>query len=187
MKDLILSPWPWYVAGPMLALVLYLMLTFGKTFGFSSNLRTMCSIAGAGKVSDLFRFDWRTQSWNLIFLVGTILGAYIASQFLMTDHVIDLNPKTTAALSQLNIDSTINGYVPMELFDPSQLGSFKVLSILIGGGLLVGFGTRWAGGCTSGHAITGLSNLQVPSLIATIGFFVGGLLMTHFLLPIILG
>ena len=159
------------------------MLYFGKTFGFSSNLRTICSIGGAGKVSSFFDFDWRAQTWNLLFLVGTVLGAYIASNLLMTDHSIALNPKTVAALGELNINANNNSYVPSELFDPSRLGSTKVISILLIGGLLVGFGTRWAGGCTSGHAITGLSNLQVPSLIATIGFFIGGLAMTHFLLP----
>jgi len=58
--------------------------------------------------------------------------------------------------------------------------------MLVGGGILIGFGTRWAGGCTSGHAISGLSNLQLPSLIAVIGFFIGGIIMTYFLLPTIL-
>jgi len=183
--DYLMNPWPWYVAGPLLAGVLFLMLYFGKTFGFSSNLRTICSMGGAGKVADFFDYDWKSQRWNLLFLIGTVLGAWIASQFLMHDHFIDLNPKTVAALKGLNIESDINSYVPMEIFDPGLITSPKVLVILICGGLLIGFGTRWAGGCTSGHAITGLSNLQVPSLIATIGFFIGGLIMTHFLLPLI--
>lgn len=181
-----MNPWPWYIAGPLLASVLFLMLYFGKTFGFSSNLRTLCSIGGAGKVSKFFDFDWKAQSWNLLFLVGTILGAWIASEFLMNNHIVDLNPKTVAALNDLNISSGIDSYLPEELFNPGKLGSIKVLAILIAGGFLVGFGTRWAGGCTSGHAITGLSNLQIPSLIATVGFFIGGLIMTHFLLPVIL-
>lgn len=181
--NVIMEPWPWYIAGPMLAGVLFTMLYFGKTFGFSSNLRTICTIGGAGKVSSFFDFNWRSQSWNLLFLVGTVFGAFIASNFLMTDHSIALNPKTVAALSELNINANNNSYVPDEIFDAAKLGSLKVISILLGGGLLIGFGTRWAGGCTSGHAITGLSNLQIPSLIATIGFFIGGLLMTHLLLP----
>lgn len=184
--DMIMDPWPWYVAGPLLASVLFLLLYFGKTFGFSSNLRTICSMAGAGKAVGFFKFDWKAQRWNLVFLVGTILGAWLASNFLMNDHVIDLNPKTAAALAEMNIKSGYDSYVPDEIFGAENLGSMKVLAILIAGGFLVGFGTRWAGGCTSGHAITGLSNLQVPSLIATIGFFLGGLIMTHFLLPIIL-
>ena len=184
--DVIMEPWPWYVAGPLLASVLFLMLFFGKTFGFSSNLRTICSIGGAGKVADFFDFNWRGQIWNLVFLVGTVLGAWTASNFLMKDHRIDLNPKTVSALEQMNIEANVNSYVPEEIFNLSEHGS-KAIIILIIGGLLIGFGTRWAGGCTSGHAITGLSNLQIPSLIATIGFFAGGLLMTHFLLPLIFG
>ncbi len=180
-----MNPWPWYVAGPLLAGVLFTMLYFGKTFGFSSNLRTICSMGGAGKFADFFNFDWKAQRWNLFFLVGTVCGAVIASQFLMTDHAIDLNPKTVAALQDLGLSGHTKSYVPGEIFDVSRLGSIKVLAILIGGGFLIGFGTRWAGGCTSGHAITGLSNLQLPSLIATVGFFIGGLLMTHLLLPLI--
>lgn len=183
---MIMNPWPWYIAGPLLAGVLFIMLYFGKSFGFSSNLRTICSMGGAGKVASFFDFDWRGQIWNMLFLVGTVLGAFIASSFLMNDHAIALNPDTVAALSKMNINANIDSYVPAELFDVNKLGSVKVISILLGGGLLIGFGTRWAGGCTSGHSITGLSNLQLPSLIATIGFFAGGLLMTHFLLPIIL-
>lgn len=185
MLDLIKEPWPWYVAGPLLALILFFMLYFGKTFGFSSNLRTVCSMAGAGNVASFFDIDWKKQSWNLLFLVGTILGAWIASNYLLIDHHIDINPKTISALQGLNIDANIDSYVPNEIFSADQLGSIKVLIILLGGGFLIGFGTRWAGGCTSGHAITGISSLQLPSLIATIGFFIGGLIMTHFLLPLI--
>lgn len=183
----IMQPWPWYVGGPLLAMVLFIMLYFGKTFGFSSNLRTLCTIGGAGKVASFFDFDWKSQRWNLLFMVGTIIGAFIASAFLMENHHVALNPNTIDALEALNINANIDSYVPHELFDQSQLGSLKVISILIGGGILIGFGTRWAGGCTSGHAITGLSNLQIPSLIATIGFFIGGLIMTHLFIPQIFG
>ena len=59
--------------------------------------------------------------------------------------------------------------------------------MVLGGGFLVGFGARWAGGCTSGHAISGLADLQVPSLVAVVGFFVGGLAVTHLVLPLLLG
>jgi uncharacterized membrane protein YedE/YeeE len=53
--------------------------------------------------------------------------------------------------------------------------------LLLVGGVLIGFGTRYAGGCTSGH-VSGLSNLQIPSLKAVIGFF-GGLIMSYFYSP----
>jgi len=183
--DIIKDPWPWYVAGPLLSLILFSMLYFGKTFGFSSNLRTMCAAAGAGKLSDFFNYNWKNDNWNLVFLLGTVAGAFIAVHFLMHNTAINLNPKTVAAINDLGINGNSQHYVPMELFGVENLGSIKTLLILIGGGFLIGFGTRYAGGCTSGHAITGLSQLQIPSLIAVIGFFAGGLIMTHFLMPLI--
>jgi uncharacterized membrane protein YedE/YeeE len=75
--------------------------------------------------------------------------------------------------------------VPDAIFGAEAMSSAKGLLLLLLGGFLIGFGTPYAGGCTSGHAITGLSNLQIPSLIAVIGFFLGGLVMAHFLIPLI--
>lgn len=183
--DLLLNPWPWYISGPLLALVMVLLVYFGKTFGMSSNLRTMCTILGAGKFSDFFKFDWKTQSWNLMVVIGAILGGYIGANFLSNDAVTNLNPKTISELSALGFNNAGANLVPDELFDFESTLSIKSILILIIGGLLVGFGTRYAGGCTSGHAITGLSSLQKPSLIAVIGFFIGGLIMTNLLLPLI--
>lgn len=183
--DLLLNPWPWYISGPLLALVMMLLVYFGKTFGMSSNLRTMCTILGAGKFSDFFKFDWKTQSWNLMVVIGAILGGYIAANFLSNDAVTNLNPKTISELSALGFNNAGANLVPDELFGFESTLSIKSILILIIGGLLVGFGTRYAGGCTSGHAITGLSSLQKPSLIAVIGFFIGGLIMTNLLLPLI--
>lgn len=183
--DLLLNPWPWYISGPLLALVMMLLVYFGKTFGMSSNLRTMCTILGAGKFSDFFKFDWKTQSWNLMVVIGAILGGYIAANFLSNDVVTSLNPKTISELSALGFNNAGANLVPDELFGFESTLSIKSILILIIGGLLVGFGTRYAGGCTSGHAITGLSSLQKPSIIAVIGFFIGGLIMTNLLLPLI--
>lgn len=181
-----MQPWPWYVAGPIIALVMFLLLFFGKNFGMSSNLRTMCTIAGGGKVSDFFRFDWRGQRWNLTFVVGAVIGGVIAAKFLTPDPTIDLNPETVKALKGLGIQDPGAQYLPPELFGSEAVFSLKGLLILLGGGFMVGFGARYAGGCTSGHAISGLSDLQVPSLIAVIGFFAGGLFMSWVLLPLIL-
>ncbi len=183
--EFLLQPWPWYVAGPIIAFVMFLLLYFGGRFGFSSNLRTMCTIAGAGKYADFFKFDWKSQRWNLVFVLGAILGGLIAAQFLMPQETLDLNPTTISALQELGFQDAGQQYLPNEIFGTTALSSTKGLFILIFGGFLVGFGTRYAGGCTSGHAISGLSNLQVPSLIAVIGFFIGGLIMTHLILPII--
>lgn len=183
--DSILNPWPWYISGPLIALVMALLLYFGKTFGMSSNLRTMCSIAGAGKFSDFFNFKWKDQLWNLTVVLGTIIGGFIASQYLSNNSRTNLNPTTISELKNMGFETPGATLVPNEMFGLEALSNPKTLILLIVGGLLVGFGTRYAGGCTSGHAITGLSSLQKPSLIAVIGFFIGGLIMTNFILPLI--
>ncbi len=181
----ILNPWPWYVSGPLIAVVMALLLYFGKTFGMSSNLRTLCAIGGAGKFSNFFKFNWRNQLWNLTVVLGAVIGGYIATQYLSNDNKTDLNPKTVIELQNLGFENPGATLVPNEMYSIEAIGSPKALLILIIGGLLVGFGTRYAGGCTSGHAITGLSSFQKPSLIAVIGFFVGGLVMTNLILPLI--
>lgn len=183
--EYILNPWPWYISGPLIAIVMALLLYFGKTFGMSSNLRTMCSIGGAGKFSDFFKFNWKDQVWNLIVVLGAIIGGFIATQYLSNDSITNLNPETVIELQQMGFNNAGRTLVPNEMFNLEAITSAKGLFLLILGGLLVGFGTRYAGGCTSGHAITGLSSLQKPSLIAVIGFFIGGLIMANLLLPLI--
>ncbi len=183
--DYILDPWPWYISGPCIALIMFILIYFGRTFGMSSNLRTLCSIGGAGKYSDFFRFDWKAQRWNLIVVAGAITGGYIAHHFLSNPTDIQLNPKTVEDLNALGFANAGKSLLPEELYSWDAVLSLKGLSILIIGGFLVGFGTRYAGGCTSGHAITGLSSLQRPSLIAVIGFFLGGLIMIHLIFPIL--
>ena len=186
MIEKILEPWPWYVAGPLISIVMIFFLLFGKSFGVSSNLRTICSIAGASNLSSFFKFNWKTQTWNLVFLLGAVIGGFIANQFLMTDNYILLNPETIKNLNSLGINYSENSFVPEILFGINALQNIKTWIFLLIGGVFVGFGTRYAGGCTSGHAISGLSNLQFPSLISVIGFFIGGLVMTHIILPLIL-
>ncbi len=183
--NLIYEPWPWYVAGPMIALVMFLLLMVGKNFGMSANLRTMCTICGAGNKADFFKFDWKAQRWNLIVVVGAVIGGFIGSHFLSTDTAVAINSDTIGDLKILGFKSAGNAYLPNELFDLNALTDLKSLAVLAIGGLLVGFGARYAGGCTSGHAISGLSYLQLPSLIAVIGFFIGGLAMIHFIFPLI--
>ncbi|WP_373518043.1 YeeE/YedE family protein [Pricia sp.] len=185
--DWIYEPWPWYVAGPLIALIMFVLLFLGKQFGMSSNLRTMCSIGGAGKVSDFFRFDWKKERWNLMVVVGAVIGGFLASRY-MSKNTVEINPEVARQLSEdYGIASAGDAYLPPEIFAAEQLGDPFVLGVLILGGFLVGFGARYAGGCTSGHAISGLSNLQLPSLIAVIGFFIGGLVMVHLLYPLIFG
>lgn len=183
--EILLEPWPWYVSGPLIALVMFMLLLFGKNFGISANLRTMCTMCGADRSADFFKFDWRSQQWNLIVVLGAIIGGFIAAKFLSAETAVAINPSTVATLQELGFQSAGRAYLPTELFGLGALTDLKSLSILLVGGFLVGFGARYAGGCTSGHAISGLSDLQIPSLIAVIGFFVGGLIMIHFIFPLL--
>jgi len=186
MIEFISQPWPWYVAGPLISLVMFTLLYFGNSFGVSSNLATMCSIAGAGKVADFFDFDWSKRIWNLVFIVGATIGGFLAHKYLMLHPGIELSEATIGALNKLGIENPGAEFVPSAIFSWDTLFSLRGLIILVGGGFLVGFGARYAGGCTSGHAISGISDLQIPSMIAVVGFFVGGLIMTYLFLPLIM-
>lgn len=181
----IYGTWPWYVSGFLIAVVMLLLIYFGKSFGMSSNLRTLCSIGGAGKFSDFFRYDWKSHRWNLMVVLGAVIGGFIAVNYLSDGSGVNLNPQTIIELQAMNIDAPNGKLLPDVLAGEQALKDPKIIAILLIGGILVGFGTRYAGGCTSGHAISGLSNLQLPSLIAVIGFFIGGLLMSWILLPLI--
>ncbi len=180
--EILQSPWPWYVSGPLIALVMMLMILYGKTFGVSSNLRIVCAACGAGKKSDFFNFNWKNQIWNVLFVIGAIIGGFLTDAFLSSGQPIDISQSTVQDLKALGITS-FESYIPTDLFNFKALSSWEGVFVIIGGGFMIGFGARYAGGCTSGHAITGLSNLQVPSLIAVIGFFIGGLTMTHLIMP----
>lgn len=183
--DWILQPWPWYIAGPLISIVMFTLVYFGKNFGMSNNLRTMCAIGGGGSVADFFKFDWKGQIWNLIFATGTIVGGFIAYNFLMVDQEIALSTKTVESLESLGFTDAGSSYLPNEIFGDDRISSIGGLLLLLSAGFMVGFGARYAGGCTSGHAISGLSDLQIPSLIAVVGFFIGGLIMVHLILPLI--
>ncbi len=183
--EFITQPWAWYVGGPIIALIMFLLFYFGERFGVSSNLETFCSIGGAGKFIDYFKIDWKQNSWNLIFVLGAITGGFISAYWLSPSDVVALNPQTVQDLADIGIANAGATYLPDEIFSIDTMLSLKGFFILLIAGIMVGFGARWAGGCTSGHAIVGLSNLELPSLISVIGFFIGGLVMTWFILPLI--
>jgi uncharacterized membrane protein YedE/YeeE len=183
--EFISQPWTWYVAGPMIAIVLLLLNYFGRELGVSSNLETFCTIGGAGKVSDYFKKDWKKQIWSLLFVAGIMIGGFISFHYLMPTQEIAIHPEVVSELAALGFENAGQSYLPSEIFSIENIFSLKGFAILIGAGFMVGFGARYAGGCTSGHAITGLSSLQLPSLLAVIGFFIGGLIMTWFLIPLI--
>ena len=182
------QPWHWSVSGAAIVFIMFLLLWFGGEFGVSANLRTMCSMCGAGEHCNFFDYDWKNQVWNLVFVGGAIAGGFIAVSYLSSPTPMEIAESTSSYLQSVGIKlpseaGVENQYLPAEIFATENMFSLKNMLFLIVGGFMVGFGTRYAGGCTSGHAISGLSNLQLPSLIAVVGFFIGGLLMTWLILP----
>jgi uncharacterized protein len=184
MLEIIKQPWHWSISGVLIAGIMLSMFYFGETFGVSRNFRTMCSAMGLGKNIEYFKFDWKSQLWNIVFILGGVIGGFIAHQFFTTDDAVKISEQTIADLHKLGF-SAPTSIQPNELFGLQSAFTLKGFVLLAIGGFLIGFGTRYGDGCTSGHAITGLSNLQLPSLIAVIGFFIGGLVMTFLIFPLI--
>lgn len=184
--DTLSQPWHWAVSGFVIAVVTIGLALAGKRFGVSSSYEAFCSIASGGTLSEYFKFSWKDDGWRLVFIGGSILGGALAAMYLQSTPPA-ISDATVTHLQDLGISydaakSAGKEFIPVEIF---MWNSPKGILIGIIGGILIGFGARWAGGCTSGHAITGLAQLQLPSLITVIGFFIGGLIMTHLLFPII--
>lgn len=186
MFDLLRGPWPWFVAGPLIGLLVPILLVSGnRLFGFSSNFRHICAAVAPARPSFL-TYDWRISGgWNLAFAAGVLIGGFLAANVIGHPAALEIAEATRADLLALGITDT-GGFVPTDLFAWSELASPRGFLLLIGGGFLVGFGTAYAGGCTSGHGIAGLANFDRASLVAVIGLFVGGLISTHLLLPLML-
>ena len=185
MLEWIKQPWPWYVAGPLIGLTVPLLLILGnRTFGISSSLRHICAACMPANLP-FFKYDWKKESWNLFFVAGVLIGGFIAANYLSTTTPLVVNPKLVEEMAGYGI-TNYEGLIPKELFNWPALFTIKGFILMIVGGFLVGFGTRYAGGCTSGHSIMGLSNLQCPSLVATCCFMAGGFIMANLILPIIL-
>lgn len=182
--DLIRQPWPWYVAGPLIGLTVPVLLLIGnKSFGISSSLRHVCAALVPAKLP-FFSYDWKKEAWNLFFVAGVLVGGFVATHLLQNPAPIAIAPATEAVLRGFGIKD-FSGLMPADLFATANIVTLKGLIFMVLGGLMVGFGTRWADGCTSGHAIMGISNLQWPSLVATISFMAGGFIMTQLLFPLI--
>lgn len=184
MLELIRQPWHWAVAGVLIGLTVPTLLIIGnKSFGISSSLRHICAACFPADIP-FFKYNWKKEIWNLFFVAGVLIGGFIANQFLSNPNTIVISESTIIDLKALGITDFTN-LMPADLFSVDNIFTLKGLFFFVIGGFMVGFGTRYAGGCTSGHAIMGLSTLQLPSLIATISFMVGGFLMTQLLLPLI--
>ncbi len=183
--DLLHQPWPWYVAGPIIGLTVPLLLLVGnKMLGISSSLRHICAACFPGEISFL-KYNWKDQIWNLFFAGGLLIGGFIGGVLLKPVTPMPLSNATVKDLGSYGITATQH-LLPTEIFSWAALLTWQHLIIIIGGGFLVGFGTRYGNGCTSGHGIFGLSTLQWPSLVAVVLFFASGIITTHFILPLLL-
>lgn len=185
MIEYLKQPWAWYVAGPLIGLTVPALLILGnKSFGISSSLRHICASCIPANIP-FFKYDWKKEVWNLFFVFGIFLGGAIAINLLSNPNPVEVNAKLATELAGYGI-TNYNNLVPEDIINWQSLFTLKGFLMMIVGGFLVGFGTRYAGGCTSGHAIMGLSNLQLPSLMATISFMIGGFIMANLILPLIL-
>lgn len=183
--EILLKPWPWYVAGPIIGLTVPLLLLMGnKRLGISSSLRHICAACVPSSIS-LFNYDWKKEIWSLYFTGGVLIGGLIGGILLANPENVTISASTIDYLKSQGVND-LRGLMPAELFNWNSLVSLKGILLMVVGGFLVGFGTRYARGCTSGHGILGLSALQWPSLIATGSFFLGGILFSRFVLPYIL-
>lgn len=185
MIEYLKQPWPWYVAGGLIGLMVPALLLLGnKHFGISANLRHVCAACFPANVK-FFKYEWKKEAWNLFFVAGILIGGILSAYFLAGTNSVQVAPALVAELKTYGIND-VKQVLPSELFSWPALFTLRGFILLVGGGFLVGFGTRYAGGCTSGHSIMGLSNLQLPSLIATICFMIGGFIMANLILPYIL-
>jgi uncharacterized membrane protein YedE/YeeE len=185
MLDLIKNPWPWYVAGPLIGLTVPVLLIIGnKSFGISSSLRHICAACIPANIP-FFKYEWKKEIWNLFFVSGIVLGGIVAVTLLVDPNPVVVHPALTAELSNYGI-TNFDNMVPVDVFNWPALFSLRGFLMMVVGGFMIGFGTRYAGGCTSGHAIMGLSTLQWPSLVATCCFMIGGIIMANLILPFIL-
>ena len=180
--NLLKQPWPWYISGPLIGLIVPALLLAGnKKFGISSSLRHICAICIPADIP-FFKYDWKKESWNLFFVAGIILGGFIAAYFLNANHPVNINHQTAATLKKLGIKD-FTGLLPADIFSFKQLITLRGFIFIVVGGFFVGFGARYAGGCTSGHSIMGIAAFQWPSMVATCCFMIGGFIMTWLILP----
>ncbi|MEZ4910264.1 MAG: YeeE/YedE thiosulfate transporter family protein [Saprospiraceae bacterium] len=186
MMESFLKPWPWYVAGPLIGLIIPTLLIIGnKNFGISSSLRHICASC-IPKNIDYFQYNWKKEIWVWMFIGGIFGGALIASTFFSNPDSIHINPKLALELEQYGVTDFSNPFLPTQIFSWESISTWRGFLFVVIGGILIGFGTRYADGCTSGHSIMGLSAMNWPSLVATVCFMAGGFLAANLIVPFIL-
>lgn len=184
--DWIKEPWPWYVSGPLIGLMVPIMyILANKSFGISSSLKHICAACMPARIK-FFSYDWKKEIWNVLFVTGIVVGGMISHWFLSNGQSVQISDSTRRDLMQLGI-TNFSSVMPRQIFNWNNILSLQGFVFIILGGFMVGFGSRYAGGCTSGHAITGMANFQRASLVAVVGFFIGGLAVTYILYPLLLG
>jgi uncharacterized protein len=184
--EVLSQPWPWYLAGPLVGLTVPLLLIFAnRAFGISSSLRHMCAACAPGKVP-YFQYDWKSSLWNLVFVAGILIGGFLGGVVFRNPAPVQISAATHSDLAAIGV-TEFSTLIPLDLFNFAAILTLPGFVLMVIGGFLVGFGARWAGGCTSGHAITGMANLQPASLLSVVSFFAGGLLVTHLILGWLLG
>ena len=158
------EPLSWYIAGPLLGLMVPLLLVLKeKQFGISSSYHYILSLLPT-RIS-YFNYDRRQDQWQVFFAIGLILSGFVAIQFFGFSDAFVVLPMKKYTVQASNIYQLNNA---VEFFI---------------GGILVGFGARYANGCTAGHCIMGCSQFALSSILATICFFIGGLIGSYFVVP----
>ncbi len=153
LEAVFVERWPFWAGGAAIGTFLLTFLVYGRRMlGVSTGFEDVCAAPFTAQAR---------KSWRLPFMVGIAAGGLLAST--LSGGVV----LTTA----------------MGTFDTLWHASLPVkIALFTTGGILIGFGTRLAGGCTSGHGISGVAQLAPSSLIATATFMSSGFITTQLLI-----
>jgi len=178
------QPWPWYIAGPLIGLIIILLQWIdNKPLAASSSYRHICAATFPSGITFL-KYDWKGEIWNLYFVAGIIAGGVLTGALHQTSQV-NITNETIQQLLAAGLTDT-SGFAPAQLFSFAAFQTISGFLIIVLGGFLIGFGSRYAGGCVSGHSMTGISDLQWTSMLGTMCIFLGGIFTSYILLPLLI-